>query len=63
MDKQQHRLAVRLLKQLGVQYLRLEPDPLTGMYRYTGWTTPLVAHNGHAAQKSGKAAMTPKSRS
>jgi hypothetical protein len=48
LSKKQHKLALRLLKKLGVDYLRLESrDGRT--YRYHGWTTPLVDGNGSAA--------------
>jgi hypothetical protein len=48
LSKKQHRLALRLLKELGVDYLRLESrDGRT--YRYHGWTVPLFDGNGSPA--------------
>jgi len=43
--KKQHQLAVSLLKELGLDYVRLERER-NGRYRYHGWTVPLVDSNG-----------------
>ena len=42
--KKQHRLAVGLLKKLGLDNIRLELGP-DGRYRYHAWMSP-SAHNG-----------------
>jgi hypothetical protein len=45
---EQHQLALSILKELGLDYIRLEPDR-SGQYRYYGWAVPpLVDTNGHA---------------
>jgi hypothetical protein len=48
-----HRVAVRLLKRLGLSTIRLEHAD--GYYQYQGWMTPLPGENGHAMiAKEGK---------
>jgi hypothetical protein len=44
-SKKQHQLAVSLLKELGLDYVRLEPQR-NGRYRYHAWNVPLVDGNG-----------------
>jgi hypothetical protein len=43
--RKQHEIAVSLLTELGLQYLRLERLP-DGSFRYFGWTIPPVGGNG-----------------
>ena len=43
--KKQHQLGVDLLEELGLDYIRLEPQR-SGHYRYRAWNTPLIEHNG-----------------
>lgn len=45
MNRAQHELAVHLLKNLGLDHIRLIPTK-DGHYRYVAWTTPLVDGNG-----------------
>ena len=49
--KEQHKIAVKLLDKLGVQYLRLEQTPAG--YRYHGWTVPHIPNNGGAKVRRG----------
>ena len=44
-SKEQHNLGVSLLKELGLDYVRLEPQA-NGRYRYHAWSVPLVDGNG-----------------
>jgi len=44
-SKKQHNLAVNLLKELGLDYVRLERQA-NGRYKYLAWSVPLVDHNG-----------------
>jgi hypothetical protein len=44
-SKKQHQLAVDLLKELGLDYLRLERQR-NGYYRYHPWSVPLLSGNG-----------------
>jgi hypothetical protein len=44
-SKKRHILAVSLLKELGLDYVRLEPQT-GGRYKYLAWSVPLVEHNG-----------------
>ena len=39
--KKQHKLAIRLLKELGLNNIRLEPQA-HGRYRYHAWSVPVV---------------------
>jgi hypothetical protein len=48
MTREQHKLAVELLRRLEVQNLRLEPGG-RGRYKYYGWSEPLVGSNGSPA--------------
>jgi hypothetical protein len=43
--KKQHQLAVSLLKELGLDYIRLNRGR-DGHYRYHAWTVPLIDGNG-----------------
>jgi hypothetical protein len=43
--KKQHKLAISLLKELGMDYIQLKRQG-NGHYHYYGWTTPLVDGNG-----------------
>jgi hypothetical protein len=53
--KKQHQLGIDLLKELGLDYLRLEPQR-GGYYRYRAWNTPLRENNGSPKTvKRGKA--------
>jgi hypothetical protein len=45
-SKKQHQLAVNLLKELGLDYLRLEPQR-GNHYRYHAWNVPLISGNGY----------------
>jgi hypothetical protein len=49
----QHNLAISLLKELGLDYVRLEPQR-GGHYRYHAWNTPLIEHNGSKTVKQGR---------
>jgi hypothetical protein len=44
-SKKQHKLAVSLLKELRLDYVRLEPQG-NGRYQYLAWNTPVVDGNG-----------------
>jgi hypothetical protein len=44
-SKQQHKLGVKLLEQLGLDYIRLEPGR-DGRYRYVAWSVAPIAGNG-----------------
>jgi hypothetical protein len=44
-SKKQHQLAVNLLKELGLEYIRLEPQ-WDGHYHYYAWSVPLISGNG-----------------
>jgi hypothetical protein len=44
-SKKQHQFTVSLLKEQGVDYLRLELQR-EGHYQYHGWTLPLISGNG-----------------
>jgi hypothetical protein len=46
-SKKQHELAISLLKELGLDYIRLERQ-INGHYHYHAWTSPLKETNGHA---------------
>jgi hypothetical protein len=53
-SEKQHQLAVNLLKELGVDYVRLERQPVGG-YGYRAWSVPLIVNNGFAGKaKRGK---------
>ena len=53
-SKKQHRLAVDLLEELGLDYVRLEPQ-WDGHYRYYAWSVPLTNGNGSPGiSKKGK---------
>jgi hypothetical protein len=43
--KKQHNLGISLLKELGLDYVRLERKR-DGLYRYHAWSVPLVDDNG-----------------
>jgi hypothetical protein len=43
--KEQHLLAVELLKELGLSHIRLQRRK-DGSFRYLAWSTPLIDHNG-----------------
>jgi hypothetical protein len=43
--KKQHQIGVDLLRELGLDYIPLEPQR-GGHYRYRAWNTPLIEHNG-----------------
>jgi hypothetical protein len=43
--KKQHNLGVTLLKELGLDYVRLEPQH-NGQFRYLAWNVPLLDGNG-----------------
>jgi hypothetical protein len=44
-SKKQHKLGVSLLKELGLDYVRLERQGV-GYYRYHAWKVPLMEDNG-----------------
>jgi hypothetical protein len=44
-SKKQHNLGISLLKELGLDYVRLEPQG-SGRFRYLAWSVPLVDNNG-----------------
>ena len=53
-SKRQHQLAIHLLKELGLDYVRLERQP-DGQYRYQAWSVPWVPNNGSPGKtKRGK---------
>ena len=44
-SKQQHKLGIELLKELGLTNVKLELES-DGHYRYVAWHTPLIEGNG-----------------
>ena len=45
-SKKQHKLAISLLKELGLTHVRLEKLK-DGFYHYVAWNTPTPANNAH----------------
>jgi hypothetical protein len=45
-SKKRHQLAISLLKELGLDHIRLESRK-DGSFGYVAWTTPLADTNGH----------------
>jgi hypothetical protein len=50
-SERRHKIAVGLLKKLGVEYLRLEQT--AAGYTYHGWTELAVANNGGKVSRRG----------
>jgi hypothetical protein len=52
--REQHMIAVELLKKLGLDYVRLEPQQQAATrYHYHAWTPPFVQHNGRKRSQHG----------